>query len=100
MDARPLPRTALGDSEADVCLGQHFDVPGQYHRPLDDVSELADVARPVVRQERLRRPRAQHRRRLPFWDDHLQEMQRQRQDLVRALTQERNPDGNDVDPVV
>ena len=73
---------------------------GQNHHALDEVFELADVARPGVSEEqylRLGREPA----------DHLveravrlgQEMPRQRQDVLGALAQGRDRDRDDVEPI-
>jgi len=75
-------------------------VGGQEHRVLDAVLQLADVSRPVIREEHVDRRGADP----PHLFAHVgrvlgHEMVGQQEDVVFALPQRRQEDGEDVDPV-
>ena len=73
----------------------------QDDRPLDDVAQLADIARPVVRLERRHRLLRQRRRRdPPLGGEAGEEMVDQLGNVLAPLAQRRNPHRHDVQPVI
>ena len=73
----------------------------QHHRALDDVLQLADVARPVVFLQQIQRLGGQLEvGLLVFLAVLLEEVLDQQRDVVLALAQRRQLHGDDVQPVV
>ena len=70
-------------------------------RPLDDIAELADIARPVVRLERRHRLVRQRRRRdPPLGREAGEEMVDQLGNVLAPLAQRREAHRHDVQPIV
>ena len=73
----------------------------QHHRALDDVLQLADVARPAVVHQQVERLRLELDAGLAVLRAVLlEEVLRQRRNVVLALPQRRQVDVDDVQPVV
>ncbi len=74
---------------------------GKQQSEVDDIFQLADVARPGVRLERAFRGRADlGKRQLQLASVEIEEVPRQRHDIALPLAQRREARPHDVQPII